>query len=69
MFSNEYVIKFAESCPSEDVKEYITTCLEAAKLYPKYEELHDGSSIITIGASFQVLADKVSAKSNGVWKI
>ena len=59
MFSDEYVLVFAESCPSEKVKEYISSCLVTAKLYFKDEKLHDGSTVITVGAPFHVLATKV----------
>ena len=60
MFSDEYVITFAASCPSGEVKEYISSCIESAKLSLKRSEIQDGSTVMTIGAPYEVLAAKVS---------
>lgn len=59
----EYLVCFSEKCHKEDVKQYIIECISAAKFSVSREEF-EGKTLLTIGAPFEVLAQKVRSFSS-----
>lgn len=59
MAAGEYLICFSEKCPKEEVKQYFVECLTRAKLCITQEEF-EGKTLLTVGAPFEILAQKVS---------
>ncbi|KAL9952902.1 hypothetical protein ACROYT_G040231 [Oculina patagonica] len=57
MAAGEYLVCFSEKCEKEDVKKHIIECLTLAKLSVTREEF-EGKTLLTIGAPFEVLAQK-----------
>lgn len=58
MAAGEYLVCFSEKCDKEDVKKHIIECLTLAKLSVTREEF-EGKTLLTIGAPFELLAQKV----------
>ena len=59
MAAGEYLICFSEKCPKEEVKQYFVECLTRAKFSVIPEEF-EGKTLLTVGAPFEILAQKVS---------
>lgn len=58
MTVGEFLVCFSEKCHKEDIKQYIIDCLNSAKFSVTREEF-EGKTLLTIGAQFDVLAQKV----------
>ena len=58
MAAGEYLICFSEKCPKEEVKQYFVECLTRAKFSVTQEEF-EGKTLLTVGAPFEILAQKV----------
>ena len=58
MTVGEFLVCFSEKCHKEDIKQYIIGCLNSAKFSVTREEF-EGKTLLTIGAQFDVLAQKV----------
>lgn len=58
MTVGEFLVCFSEKCHKEDIKQYIIDCLNSAKFNVTREEF-EGKTLLTIGAQFDVLAQKV----------
>lgn len=54
----DYLLIFSEKCKSEEIKGYVIDCLRRANL-EIYREEFEGQTLLSIGASFDVLATKV----------
>lgn len=59
MAAGEYLVCFSERCNKEDVKKNIIDCLTRAKFTLTREEFEE-KTLLTIGAPFELLAQKVS---------
>lgn len=57
MTVGEFLVCFSEKCHKEDIKQYIIDCLNSAKFSVTREEF-EGKTLLTIGAQFDVLAQK-----------
>ena len=55
----EYLVCFSEKCEKEDLKQHIIDCLTLAKFSVTLEEF-EGKTLLTVGAPFEILAQKVS---------
>ena len=55
----EYLVCFSEKCEKEDLKQHIIDCLTLAKFSVTQEEF-EGKTLLTVGAPFEILAQKVS---------
>lgn len=64
MAAGEYLVCFSEKCDKEDVKKNIIDCLTRAKFSVTREEFEE-KTLLTIGAPFELLAQKVSLE---VWR-
>ena len=58
MAAGEYLICFSEKCPKEEVKQYFVECLTRATFIVTQEEF-EGKTLLTVGAPFEILAQKV----------
>lgn len=58
MASAEYLVCFSDKCDKEDVKQHIIECLTLAKFSVSREEF-EGKTLLTVGAPFEILAQKV----------
>ena len=58
MAAVEYLVCFSEKCHKEEVKQYFIECLSRAKFSVTREEF-EGKTLLTIGAPFEVIAQKV----------
>nr|XP_058973340.1 anoctamin-10-like [Pocillopora verrucosa] len=65
MTVGEFLVCFSEKCHKEDIKQYIIDCLNSAKFSVTREEF-EGKTLLTIGAQFDVLAQK--AEETGLEK-
>ena len=58
MAGGEYLVCFSEKCEKEDIKQHVFECLTLAKFNVLREEF-EGKTLLTIGAPFEILAQKV----------
>lgn len=58
MADGEYLVCFSEKCEKEDIKQYIIECLTLPKFSVSREEF-EGKTLLTVGAPFEILAQKV----------
>lgn len=58
MAGGEYLVCFSEKCEKEDIKQHIIDCLTLAKFSVSREEF-EGKTLLTVGAPFEILAQKV----------
>jgi len=58
MAGGEYLVCFSEKCEKEDIKQHIFECLTFANFNVSREEF-EGKTLLTIGAPFEILAQKV----------
>lgn len=57
----DFSLVFSEKCTSEEVKGYVIDCLKRKNLEVR-QEVHEGQTLLSVRAPFDVLAQKVGAK-------
>lgn len=58
----DFALSFSEKCTSKETKGYIIDCMKRNNL-EIHEEEFEGQTLLSVSASFEVLAHKVSCGS------